>query len=594
MFDQLDRLTGMLLDGELDETARQGLNTLLREEPCRRRYVELVKLHDSLRRRSGATDQTDQTALAYRKVHDRLTADPSFEAFAIEAAAFPSHRNGAGAWRLAPYAAAAAVLFMGALVIGGLAVVAPRSGSTVSPSGTPAVASTVATAEPTNAEASLPANPESVSEASAQKTFAARIVSMSSDADWDLVSGLADFLLRLRVGDELRLKRGVAKLEFATDATAVLFAPARMKVTGPGQVLLISGRLTGRSEEGDFVVNMPSARVVDIGTAFGVVVEADESSVVVFEGEVDVYHDRERRQAVRLTTGMSIRADKAGLDSPLKSDAPPWLDRDFQGERPGALGPSELSLVDVVCGSAPGEYRLAGSIDPNTGTWTSLPWSERKGVRVAPATGLVSAVAGNPWVHSVFVPAPGTGGIPVDLEGNEIDAPAFSGGSWGPIWARRPFDSQSDPLMSSVEANTEGFWGAGTKRALLDRSRWVRDGIVGLHANVGITIDLDAIRQRYGVSPKAFRGVLAHLEKSHVSLPFHPQAKSSFQVFVDGEPRYERLEFCRENGDVVFGAELKEGDRRLTLFATDGGDGPIYDRLVLLDPVILLASPTTR
>jgi hypothetical protein len=483
------------------------------------------------------------------------------------------------------------------LVLGGLAVISQRSDAPLNT----AVAKTahVVKAEPTGIETPAPetlepARSEDATVEIGSEAFAARIVSMSNDADWDFGSGVADFLLRLRVGDELRLKQGVAKLEFASDATAVLFGPARMKITGRGEVLLIDGRLTGRSESGDFVVNTPSARVIDIGTAFGVVVKADETNVVVFEGEVDVQCDRERKEAVRLTTGMSIRADKAGFDSPRQSNDPLWLDRDFKGQRPGALGPNELSLVDVVCGSAPGEYRFAGSIDPNTGTWTSLPWSESKGVRAAPATGLVSAVSGNPWVHSVFVPAPGGDGIPVDLEGHEVDAPAFSGGSWGPIWARRPFDSQADPLMSSVEANTEGFWGAGTKRALLDRSRWVRDGIVGLHANVGITIDLDAIRGHFGVAPKAFRGVLAHLEKSHVSLPFHPQAKTSFQVFVDGELRYERLGFCRDNGDVVFGAELKKGDRRLTLFATDGGDGPIYDRLVLLDPVILLSAPMAQ
>jgi hypothetical protein len=592
MQDELDQLIGNLLDGEIDEAKRLRLNMLLREEEGRRRYLDLTKMHYSLASRACATPQTEQAALAYSKVHDRLAPALSLECTASEMTKRPLHRPLLSNWRLASVAAAAVVL-----VLGGLAVISQRSDAPLNT----AVAKTahVVKAEPTGIETPAPetlepARSEDATVEIGSEAFAARIVSMSNDADWDFGSGVADFLLRLRVGDELRLKQGVAKLEFASDATAVLFGPARMKITGRGEVLLIDGRLTGRSESGDFVVNTPSARVIDIGTAFGVVVKADETNVVVFEGEVDVQCDHERKEAVRLTTGMSIRADKAGFDSPRQSNDPPWLDRDFKGQRPGALGPNELSLVDVVCGSAPGEYRFAGSIDPNTGTWTSLPWSESKGVRAAPATGLVSAVSGNPWVHSVFVPAPGGDGIPVDLEGHEVDAPAFSGGSWGPIWARRPFDSQADPLMSSVEANTEGFWGAGTKRALLDRSRWVRDGIVGLHANVGITIDLDAIRGHFGVAPKAFRGVLAHLEKSHVSLPFHPQAKTSFQVFVDGELRYERLGFCRDNGDVVFGAELKEGDHRLTLFATDGGDGPIYDRLVLLDPVILLSAPMAQ
>lgn len=581
MFEILDQLTANLLDGEIDEAQRKRLNELLRDEACRRRYVDQVKMHYSLSCRSGATNPTtNPAALSQLTVNARLARAVHFEPEPSEKADDALRRSVLGDWRYASIAAAAAVL-----VLGGLAVIAQRSSTLVE--------STVAGAESASGEVPRRNDALGSDDGAVGETFAARIVSMSSDANWDLDGGVADFLLRLRVGERLKLKQGVVKLEFASDATAVLFAPAHIEVSGRGEVLLIDGRLTGRSEEGDLVVKTRSARVVDIGTAFGVVVKASETNVVVFEGEVDVHRDPERQQPVRITAGMSIRADQSGLDVPQRSDNSPWLDRDFQGQRPGALGASELSLVDIVCGSAPGEYRNAGSIDPNTGTWTVLPWSDQKGVRVAPATGLVSQVASNPWVHGVFVPSPNDSAITVDLNDGQINPPEFSGGAWGPIWARRPFDSQADPLMASEGQNTEGFWGAGTKQALLDRSRWVRDGIVGFHANVGITIDLEAIRTRLGAAPKVFRGVLAHLEKSHVSLPFHPEAKTSFQVFVDGERRYERLNFCRKDGDTMFGAELKEGDRLLTLLATDGGDGPIYDRLVLLDPVIQLAAPMT-
>jgi hypothetical protein len=42
---------------------------------------------------------------------------------------------------------------------------------------------------------------------------------------------------------------------------------------------------------------------------------------------------------------------------------------------------------------------------------------------------------------------------------------------------------------------------------------------------------------------------------------------------------------CREDGDAMFGAELQDSDQLLSLVVTDGNDGPIYDRVVLLDAI---------
>jgi hypothetical protein len=263
----------------------------------------------------------------------------------------------------------------------------------------------------------------------------------------------------------------------------------------------------------------------------------------------------------------------------------PAFDREFNGQRPTNLGPNELSVVDIICGSAPDEYRFAGSIDPELGTWSTLPWSESKGVRGKSGTGKVVSVDWNPWVHGIFIPAPNSDRLTVDLAGHSVPAPPLLGGAWGPIWARRRIERHLDPLASQADRDVEGFWGAGTTTALLDRSRWVRDGVVGMHANVGITLDLDAIRRGYGVSLKSLRGVLAHLEQSYVSQPFQPQALSTFQIYVDGNLRYERNSFCRQDGDTMFGTDLGDSDRLLSLVVTDGNDGPVYDRVILLDPL---------
>ena len=600
MLDQLENLTNKLLDGRLEDAERYHLNELLGEEEFRRRFVELNKVHFSLSHRC-LPSSTRRTALATSAVHQNILSLVNISGEARtkscddrDVSGRISDRSRRG-WRSElrrpmVLSAAAALVLIGCVGIFGLLrwpqaelpvgidenTIAKIEGAVNQVPDSPADTLTVATV-PT-----------------ASNDFAARVVSMSEDASWDRDAGPGDFLMRLSIGEQLTLTRGVVKLEFATKAFAVLSAPASLEILGPGEVLLQRGKLTGRSEEGDFIVQTPSAYVVDIGTVFGVSVDDKAvTDVVVFDGEVHVRRTPVSERKIRLTSGMSIRADSSGLNKSNTSLETLSFNREFNGERSSNLGINELSMVDIICGSVPGEYRSAGSIDPDTGAWSSLPWSESKGVRGKVRTGEVVPVDWNPWVHGIFVPDSQRSELAVDLDGGLVALLPISGGAWGPVWARRRIDRHLDPLAAKVDRDVEGFWGAGTTTALLDRSRWVRDGIVGLHANVGITIDLEAIRREYSSSIKSFRGVLAHLEKSHVSQPFHPQARATFQIYVDGELRYERKEFCRQDGDAMFGVELRDSDRLLSLIVTDGDDGPIYDRVILLDPILETSSEST-
>lgn len=583
MLDELENLTSKLLDASLDVSERAHLNQLLKLRENRERFVELSKLHFCLIQRTASVT-TLRTARAASAVHDSIlrisnTATDSIGACDTECVACgdSGQVNHMQIGRImAACAAIAAIglfLFFGAAGWDDLRDDRTRETAVRDLPTKPLETTTVSRPFETptrNAE-----------------VFAARVVSMSSQTVWERDAGPGDFLMRLSVGEEVKLTSGLVKLEFAAKASVVLSGPAELKILGPGEVMLRRGKLTGRSEVGDFVVRTPSAYVVDVGTAFGVAVdEAAVTDVVVFDGEVHVQRTSASVDKVKLTQGMTARADGSSLNASRDLDAAPAFDREFNGQRPVNLGPSELSLVDIICGSAPGEYRFAGSLDPELGTWSTLPWSELKGVRGKAGTGKVVPVNWNPWVHGVFIPAPDNKQMAFDLADHSVISPPLVGGAWGPIWARRRIERHLDPLAAQADRDVEGFWGAGTTTALLDRSRWVRDGIVGMHANVGITLDLAAIRKGYGTSLTSLRGALAHLEQSYVSQPFQPQAQATFQVYVDGELRYERNNFCRQDGDALFGVELNDTDQLLSLIVTDGNDGPIYDRVILLDPIL--------
>lgn len=132
-----------------------------------------------------------------------------------------------------------------------------------------------------------------------------------------------DAHLTLSQGDEARtgayeLKAGIVELGFITGVDVIIEAPCRFTIENAMRMVLNEGSLSAKvSAAGEgFIVDTPSASVVDFGTEFGVEVFADMSSEVhVFEGEVDVKprHANPNAAAVKLHTNHATRVDKTGV-----------------------------------------------------------------------------------------------------------------------------------------------------------------------------------------------------------------------------------------------------------------------------------------
>ena len=85
-------------------------------------------------------------------------------------------------------------------------------------------------------------------------------------------------------------------------------------VTGSGAGRLNRGELAARvsKQARGFTIDTPSASIVDLGTEFGVAVEADRATQVeVFEGIVQL-QSRQHDTQYKLTTGMTVRATASG------------------------------------------------------------------------------------------------------------------------------------------------------------------------------------------------------------------------------------------------------------------------------------------
>ncbi len=125
----------------------------------------------------------------------------------------------------------------------------------------------------------------------------------------------------------LRLVEGIVKLRFEDDAELIIEAPAELTPIDVNRVEVATGRLVGRCatpRSRGFIVDAPQARLIDVGTEFGVQVEEDGSvEAYVFEGRIDLSPYREGQgPAIALEKGASQRVDPNGrLSEPHNSHA---------------------------------------------------------------------------------------------------------------------------------------------------------------------------------------------------------------------------------------------------------------------------------
>lgn len=97
----------------------------------------------------------------------------------------------------------------------------------------------------------------------------------------------------IRQGHEIRLRAGLAEVEFRDGTHVILEGPVSLKPDSIDSATLRYGRITAKSPHRPtrFTVNTPSTQVVDLGTEFGVHVDVTgASTVAVFDGSVQIEH----------------------------------------------------------------------------------------------------------------------------------------------------------------------------------------------------------------------------------------------------------------------------------------------------------------
>ena len=136
---------------------------------------------------------------------------------------------------------------------------------------------------------------------------------------WQMGSDLRQMLSRCVIGDRLRLRDGAAVLTFDAGAQVTVFGPADFEITSATSIKCRRGRVTtlvdhrGRG----FSIETPQAKVVDLGTQFGLQIsDKGETEVVVFQGSIDLSYspraDAEDASGRRMQQGDGLLLKNSG------------------------------------------------------------------------------------------------------------------------------------------------------------------------------------------------------------------------------------------------------------------------------------------
>jgi hypothetical protein len=372
---------------------------------------------------------------------------------------------------------------------------------------------------------------------------------------------------RIATGNSLHLVQGVLELTFDSGVRVVIEGPAEFRVEDTSQSRLSRGKLVAFvPEEGrGFTLHTPAARVVDLGTEFGVICEpTGVAQLTVFQGSVEVSPPANAPMAWKkqlLLAGQSRGFDRHG---PSKTHASIVAGQTLVR----ALPSNDLSLdiADIVAGGSGRGRAINRGLDLQNG---SRVLQFREGVWAT--DGKYHAVDDSLFVDGVFI-IRGDGGPQIIAAGEVLSFsfPAGTGSSWGHIWSWEPKvdDPRTHTWIHSYPHNP--------------------GRLIAMHANAGMTIDLQEVRAAY--PDHNLRRLLGYVVNEFVPSRGGRGNATGAWVIVDGQARITQPELRSGNEPARVDVALTDDDRFLTLAATDGGDGLTCD-FVMWKHLRLLLEP---
>ena len=408
------------------------------------------------------------------------------------------------------------------------------------------------------------------------------------------------------LGRKYAMASGLMEITYDTGAKVILQGPVTYEVDSLAGGFLSVGKVTARvekkAEESNrpslipnpsplFTIKTPTAVVTDLGTEFGVEVTKEGTTTShVFRGKVrmrtatdDGSNSGDDMVLLQNESARVVRDSKSDKNANLILSRIAVDPRVFA--RQVIQLPKTIDLLDIVAGGfGLGRQREHG-IDPTSGLEDPLFWpnyrpADRKYHRVDWKSKMIDGV---------FAPDGGVGPVVIDSAGHAFKGfPKTNGMVYGSIWAR---SARLTSAMGHSEDYGWGIYAMGEGGLFMPERR----GLLCMHANAGITFDMDVMRKHYPlVRLTRFRAMAGVGDASRFYKPTDAANRQlvDLWIVVDGQLKWSRKQLRPKDGAVSIDVIIGDADQFLTLVVTDGGNSTSLDWAVLGDPVLDLAPRT--
>lgn len=396
----------------------------------------------------------------------------------------------------------------------------------------------------------------------------------------------------LRTGTRMLLK-GLIKIKFDDGAEVILEGPSEFTLESSKSIFLLSGKLVAHVSEHavGFMVNTPSSSIVDLGTEFGVTVEADGSNDIhMFAGRASLIAGRvgDKKTTHSLEKGLAKYVDiNSGEVTDVEFNNSKYVRRLDSKSRFIWRG-QDIDLSDIIGGGNGFGTGLKGyALDPFSGKYISFPElldlgylmdTERDCIIMGKeqyGPGRYQEVSILPFIDGLFVPDGSINPVQISSEGHTFQhCPDTSNRFWVGV------------LNNNAVKDGEKF--ISCHRIYLGGERYGGKDKPGIfmHTNIGITFDLNMIRSTFpGITIKRFKSLCGVMD---LEVPGFPEA--NFYVLVDGEVRFEAVKARSGDAVRIVNVAINDNDRFLTLITTDADGDTGDDHCIFALPRLELAS----
>jgi hypothetical protein len=376
------------------------------------------------------------------------------------------------------------------------------------------------------------------------------------------------------------LREGITQIEFDNQAKVTIEAPAEFEIMTGDQVKLNYGRLYATVPQSaiGFAVQTPSARIIDLGTEFGIDASTGgDTSLHVIKGKTTLIAGEKSSKI-----SMEVNAGKAKMVSgttfhvsDIACETRLFV-RDINSDRKYVWkGQMELDLADMIGGGN------------GLGTGKQFSVLTLKDTVIASNTPVdllkydkstTIEIRSNPFIDSLFIPKGKT--HLCSKEEIVAEFPATSGLTFGCVTNRGITAEPGKGWDNTILLGGKEY---GTPKA----------GMIHIHSNLGVTFDLNQIRQSIPSLKIVGFSSLCGITETAQQMPGYNSAVHSwvdFWVLVDGVIQFKKEHVSLTSGPIPIDIKLNANDRYLSLAVTDNDGSILYDWAIFAQPKLEISS----